>query len=122
MSRLKCVGYGLLAVLVAIVGQSLLAPAYADTITLICSQPGTQYGINISIDTSASTAVAWMSYASRNDSPAFPATITSDQVTWTAPFNGGSSQNALDRTTGALNIVQRTVRSSWSCKKASPVF
>jgi len=105
------------------VGLWLLTPAYADTVDLYCKEAGMNYGIYVSIDTSANTTTQWITGASRSGGSTQSATITSGQVTWTYTNPFGSTTFELERNTGALNAVEGTgQRHSYLCQKTSPVF
>jgi hypothetical protein len=128
MSQLRRFTYGLAFVLVASAAQSSLAEA--ATINLFCHQGGATgaWGLNVSIDTTASTAVAWTTDYSRKDVPASRATITADKMTW-GPLVVNAPAYTLDRNSGALtqyslNQMGGSLAASteWSCKKTTPVF
>ena len=101
----------------------LAAVASADAVDLSCSQPQLGYSLLLSIDMSASTATAWLSTTSRTGVAANSATITSDQVSWSAGPSGDETSYVLDRQTGSLNLTYaRGGGSNWSCKKSTPVL
>ncbi len=125
MSRLRSLVCGSAAVLGAIVGPCLLTPAYADTTDLFCHQSGyaPEYGLNVSIDASASTVTAWFSTFNRGDVTPISATITNDQVTWTYQTPAGTDRYTLDRNSGELNDLPTNGRTIlFACKKTTRVF
>lgn len=128
MIRLRHLAYGLALVLGTSVTQSTVAAA--ATIDLFCHEGGATgaWGLNVSIDTTASTAVAWTTDSSRGAVPASPATITDDKVTW-GPLVVNAPEYALDRNSGALTQYSTNqmggslaAETDWNCKKATPVF
>jgi hypothetical protein len=128
MTRFADTTFRLVLILVGLVAQSSLAEA--ATIDLFCQQSGASggYGLNVSIDTTASTAVAWTTGFKRTDVPLSRATITTDQVTWGQPVNN-APQYTLDRNSGALIQLSPNrmggpfaVSETLSCRKATPVL
>ena len=128
MTRLRRRTYWLALGLVALAAQ----PSFAEpaTVDLVCQASGATggYGLNVSIDMTASTATVWSTAQARKDVSASRATITADQVTW-GQVVVNAPQFTLDRHSGALNIASPNqmggpfaVVETWSCKKATPVF
>lgn len=119
---------GLALILGASITQSSLAEA--ATIDLLCHQGGATgaWGLNVSIDTTASTAAAWTTDSARKDARTSPATITADKVTW-GPLVVNAPAYTLDRNSGALTQNSPNqmggpfaASTEWSCKKVTPVF
>jgi hypothetical protein len=128
MPRLKSLN-GLALVFGAVVGQSTLAQA--ATTDLFCQENGTNRadGLNLSIDVNARTATAWTSGSARGDVHALPATVTADQVAWSAETSIGTFHYTLDRNSGVLTVLgpNRTggiipTTDVWSCARARPVL
>jgi hypothetical protein len=116
--------YGLVFALAA-------STAHAGTTDLFCHESGTNRtdGLNVSIDTGAKTATVWTSGFARGDSSPIPATITADQVSWSAESSIGTTHYTLDRETGILTELYPNqtggivpVTDVWSCKKDTPVL
>jgi hypothetical protein len=121
MSGLRCSAF-----VVALV--SVGSAAHADTIDLVCQQNGASYGLDVIIDTTASTAVAWSSGSSRQGQPVNQGTITEDQVTW-GPSIVNAPQFTLDRKSGVLTMLRATgwaahlrFRRPWSARGIRPFF
>lgn len=104
--------------------------AHAGTIDLLCLRNGgnAAFGLNVSIDLTADTAVVWGTGTSRQNQPVSRATITPDQVTW-GPVVVNSPAYTLDRNSGALNISSPNQMGgpfaaveTLNCRKATPVF
>lgn len=113
--------YGLMFVLVS-------SGAHAETVDLFCQQSGATggYGLNVSIDMTASTAAVWTSGSSPQ--PGSQATITDDQVTWGETIVN-APQYTLDRKSGTLTVISPNqmggpfaISTSFACRKDTPVL
>ncbi|MGA2349075.1 MAG: hypothetical protein ABSF70_01470 [Terracidiphilus sp.] len=136
MIRMRVLTAGLTVLFSTALSQSLIAPAYSQTIDLVCtgaaSNPILTY---VSIDISAKTATWWFSPHTREDADVSDAIITEDKVTWSYEHTQAADGRiymqmswkfTLDRDTGSLD-TEGTTNGRFSmghtdCKRATRVF
>lgn len=129
MTHPRIATYGLVTILGSLAGQCPWSPAYAAPVDLFCHKAGFvgDLGLCLSVDEITSTVAFGYSYKNSCDTSSETAKITDRKVTWSFSIpNVGTTQYALDRTTGVLTVVndgwpanQRS--STFTCKKAAPV-
>jgi hypothetical protein len=130
MRRSRIWAFGLFASVAATVVSQCPNPAHAESVDLECVSAGSSK-LYVSIDLDAHVALWWVPGTDRGSSPSMPADIGDERVTWSLTtetgYKGGLVQEAaLDRSTGALNVVStnngRTTTTAWTCKRAAKVF
>lgn len=98
------------------------ALAHADTVELACSGSGLPE-MFVSVDLSGKTAAAWVIGYKHSDVGDSPATITSEQVTWSTTYKtSGTDQFSLDRTNGTMNMMSPGATDTYHCSKQTPVL
>jgi hypothetical protein len=125
MIRSRILGYGLAVVLGVTVIPCLLTPAYAETIDLLCTMDSNNV-LNLSIDMTARSVSVWRTDWPRSKAEVWPATITTDDVTWVEEWANANPLTrrsvTLDRNTGVLHYSWRADDHKWSytCTKKGP--
>jgi len=129
-------GLGTAAILLTVAGMTSLAPAQAETLSVVCSlsqdaqaqltsagyPQNAQTQIHLQIDTDAGTASDYATYPGQTDNPTpvvYQATTTDQMITWSTPpdeDDGSVATRSLNRETHVLNTVDPDgVSTLWYC-------
>jgi hypothetical protein len=122
--RLRDLACGAAAVTGLALGFSILAPARAETIDLVCGPSIGNiwpYSEFLSIDMNAGTVVQWTSLHSHRRTEPTPAIITEDEVSFQTGSEGAQHGGdfKLDRDTGRLTVYsyENQTKRTFLCEK-----